>query len=70
MFDYRIETFLMAAKTLNFTTAAKLLHITQPAVSMHIHQLEKEYQTTFFEQKGKQLYLTETEKCCFRSHRG
>ena len=66
MFDYRIDTFLMAAKTLNFTTAAKLLHITQPAVSMHIHQLEKEYQTTFFEQKGKQLYLTENGKMLFQ----
>lgn len=59
MLDYRVETFLTAAKTLNYTTAAKLLHITQPAVSTHIRQLEEEYQTKLFEQKGKQLYLTE-----------
>ena len=59
MLDYRVETFLTAAKTLNYTTAAKLLHITQPAVSTHIRQLEEEYQTKLFEQKGKQLNLTE-----------
>ena len=62
MFDYRIDTFLMAAKTLNFTKAANQLHITQPAVSMHIHQLEDEYQTKFFIQDGKHLQLTENGK--------
>lgn len=58
MLDYRVETFLTAAKTLNFTAAAKQLHITQPAVSTHIRQLEEDYQTKLFEQKGKQLTLT------------
>ncbi|WP_075877624.1 LysR family transcriptional regulator [Merdibacter massiliensis] len=66
MFDYRIETFLAAAKTLNFTAAAKQLHITQPAVSTHIHQLEQEYQTKFFQQAGKQIQLTENGKLFFQ----
>ena len=66
MFDYRIETFLAAAKTLNFTVAAKELHITQPAVSTHIHQLEQEYGTKFFKQKGKQIFLTENGKLFFQ----
>ncbi len=66
MFDFRMETFLVAAKTLNFTAAAKELHITQPAVSMHIHQLEEDYQTKFFEHKGKQIHLTENGKLLFQ----
>lgn len=65
MFDHRIETFLVAATTLNFTTAAKHLFITQPAVSTHIHQLEEEYQTKFFKQVGKQVQLTENGKLFF-----
>ena len=58
MLDYRTETFLTVCKTLNFTTAAKQLHITQPAVSQHIHFLEKQYNTTLFTYKNKELSLT------------
>ena len=58
MLDYRTETFLTVCKTLNFTTAAKQLNITQPAVSQHIHFLEKQYNTTLFAYKNKELSLT------------
>lgn len=58
MLDYRTKTFLTVCKTLNFTTAAKQLNITQPAVSQHIHFLEKQYNTTLFAYKNKELSLT------------
>ncbi len=58
MLDYRTHTFLTVCKTMNFTLAAKELHITQPAVSQHIHYLEKQYDTTLFEYRNKQLFLT------------
>lgn len=58
MLDYRIKTFLTVCKTLNFTTAAKQLNITQLAVSQHIHFLEKQYNTTLFAYKNKELSLT------------
>ena len=37
MLDFRIETFLMVCRYMNFTKAASKLHITQPAVSQQIH---------------------------------
>ena len=57
MLDYRTETFLTVCKALNFTTAAKQLNITQPAVSQHIHFLEKQYNTTLFAYKNKELSI-------------
>ena len=58
MLDFRIETFLTVCQTMNFTVAAKQLNITQPAVSQHIHFLEKQYNTSLFIYKNKQLFLT------------
>ncbi|WP_207941374.1 hypothetical protein DOK78_001143 [Enterococcus sp. DIV2402] len=58
MLDFRIETFLVVCKHLNFTKAAKELCITQPAVSQHIKYLEINYQTKFFHYEGKKLLLT------------
>ena len=58
MLDFRVETFLTAAETLNFTKTAALLNITQPAVSQHIRYLEKEYDAKLFSQEGKKLSLT------------
>lgn len=48
MLDFRVETFLTAAETLNFTKTAALLNITQPAVSQHIKYLEREYDAKLF----------------------
>lgn len=59
MLDFRVETFLTAADTLNFTKTATILNITQPAVSQHIHYMENEYGAKLFIQKGKKLYLSE-----------
>ena len=59
MLDFRTETFLCAARLLNFTRAAAELNITQPAVTQHIHYLEEYYHTKLFSLRGKKLLLTE-----------
>lgn len=58
MLDFRMETFLVVCKAMNFTHAAEALHITQPAVSHHIHTLEEIYGVRLFEYRGKKLSLT------------
>ena len=58
MLDFRTETFLCAARLLNFTKAAAELGITQPAVSQHIRCLEEHYHTSLFCLKGKKVFLT------------
>ena len=60
MLDFRVYTFLTVCKYMNYTRAAEELCITQPAVSQHIKYLEKSYNTTFFNYKGKVLTLTES----------
>ena len=59
MLDSRTETFLCAAKLLNFTRAAAELNITQPAVTQHIRCLENYYGVTLFTQTGRRISLTE-----------
>ena len=59
MLDSRTETFLCAARLLNFTRTAAELNITQPAVTQHIHYLEDYYGVKLFIQKGRRLFLTE-----------
>lgn len=58
MIDYRVKTFLEAAKTLNFTKASAALNMTQPAVSQHIRSLETEYGVKLFIHEGKKTCLT------------
>lgn len=58
MLDVRTETFLVLAKTLNYTNAAKELFITQPAVTQHIQFLEGEYGVKLFDYSNRQLSLT------------
>lgn len=58
MLDFRVDTFLMVCKYMNFTKAAEVLCITQPAVSQHIRYLEKSYKTKLFEYEGKKIKLT------------
>ena len=41
MLDYRLKTFLLLSKTLNYTKTAQQLHMSQPAVSQHIRYLEQ-----------------------------
>jgi LysR family transcriptional regulator, transcriptional activator of the cysJI operon len=59
MQDFRMETFLMVCRFLNYTNAAKALNITQPAVSQHIRFLEEHYKVKLFLYEGKKLRLTE-----------
>jgi DNA-binding transcriptional LysR family regulator len=55
----KIETFLHAAETLNFSETAKQLHMSQPSVSHQIKTLEQEMGVTLFERGGSGLRLTE-----------
>lgn len=62
MIDYRMKTFIVVCKTLNFTQAARELNITQPAVSNHIKAIEEEYGIDLFKFQGKKVILTEEGK--------
>ena len=54
----RLNTFVVAADTLNFTQAARRLHLSQSAVSQQIRELEDELDVTLFERRGRGLALT------------
>lgn len=54
----RLNTFVVAADTLNFTQAARRLHLSQSAVSQQIRELEEELDVTLFERRGRGLALT------------
>lgn len=56
--DYRLNTFIVLSKILNYTQAAKVLHITQPAVSQHIKYLEESYKCKLFNYENKRLSLS------------
>ncbi len=58
MLDYRVETFLVVCKEMNYTKAAELLNITQPNVSQHIKWLEDLYGQKLFTYQGRKLVLT------------
>jgi DNA-binding transcriptional LysR family regulator len=55
----KIETFVRAADTLNFSEAAKQLHMSQPSVSNQIKTLEQEMGVTLFRRSGAGIRLTE-----------
>lgn len=55
----RIDSFIMAAETKNFTKTAKQLCLTQPAVTHQILQLEEEMGAKLFDRSGKHIALTE-----------
>jgi len=55
----KIETFLRATETLNFSETAKQLHLSQPTVSHHIKLLEEEMSVTLFTRTNTGLKLTE-----------
>lgn len=58
MLDFRMNTFIIVCKHLNFTKAAEELNITQPAVSQHIKYLQNSYQVILFTYNGKKISLT------------
>lgn len=65
MIDFRIKTFLILCKELNYTNTAKVLHITQPAVSQHIKYLEEDFQVKLFHYDGRKLQLTREGKILY-----
>lgn len=56
---HRLNVFVTAAETLNFTHAARELNISQPSVSQHIQELEAHFGTTLFVRRGRILSLTD-----------
>lgn len=60
MIDFRMNTFLVLCKTMNYRLAAKELHITQPAVTQHIQYLEKEYDCKLFTYNNRKLLKTDS----------
>lgn len=55
---HKIECFLVAAETMNFTKAAEKLYITQPVLSRQISSMEQELGFSLFT-RNKKLSLTE-----------
>jgi DNA-binding transcriptional LysR family regulator len=55
----KIEAFLHAAETLNFSEAARQMHLSQPTISHHIKMLEHEFGVELFDRTGPGLRLTE-----------
>ncbi len=58
----KINVFLHAAESLNFSHTAHQLHVSQPTVSKYIGDLEHEFNVTLFDRKGSGLQLTNAGK--------
>lgn len=58
MLDYRMETFVILCKTMNYRMAAEALNITQPAVTQHIQYLEDYYGCKLFSYDKRKLSMT------------
>ena len=56
----QIHYFIVAARTLNFTTAAEKVFTSQPALSRQIAALEQELGTQLFSRSNNVLELTDT----------
>lgn len=56
---HRLNVFVTAAETLNFTHAARELSISQPSVSQHIQELEHHFGLPLFVRRGRILSLTD-----------
>lgn len=56
---HRLNVFLVAADTLNFSEAARQLQMTQPSVSQHIQALEQQFDQPLFHRRGRYVELTE-----------
>lgn len=55
----KLDTFLQAAETLNFSEAAKRVHLSQPTISHHIKMLEEDMGVLLFTRTNTGLRLTE-----------
>ncbi|MEH6495399.1 MAG: LysR substrate-binding domain-containing protein [Pseudomonas marincola] len=54
----QLKAFHAVAKTGGFTLAAKSLGLTQPAITLQVRALERQYNTSLFERRGRQISLT------------
>jgi DNA-binding transcriptional LysR family regulator len=55
----RLNAFIDAAQTLNFSETAQHLHVTQPTVSKYMRDLEQNLGVRLFDRSGAGLRLTE-----------
>lgn len=55
----QIRFFLEVAKTEHITRSAEKLHISQPSLTQAIHRLEDDLGVPLFEQKGRNISITE-----------
>ncbi|HLN64950.1 MAG TPA: LysR family transcriptional regulator [Symbiobacteriaceae bacterium] len=53
-----LQTFVVAARTLNFRKAAEQLFLAQPTVTQHVHLLETELRVLLFDRSAKKVRLT------------
>ncbi|UDM32106.1 LysR family transcriptional regulator [Lentilactobacillus laojiaonis] len=56
--DRRAETFLTLVDLKSYTKTAEKLYITQPTVTQQIKSLEKDYQATLVQYRGRHLTIT------------
>ena len=54
-----LNTFIVAAETLNFSRAAERLHLSQPSITHQIRSLEVHFGEPLFARNGNRLSLTE-----------
>lgn len=55
----KLQVFLIAAETENFSSSTRRLGLSQPAISFRIQSLESELKVKLFERVGKRVVLTE-----------
>ena len=58
MIDYRYQTFLILADSLDYATTAQELSLSKPAVTQHIQYLETDLEVKLFQNQGGNLTLT------------
>ena len=56
----QLNYFITVANKRSYSLAAKELFVTQPTLTLAIKKLEKEFNTTLFEQNNRRLELTES----------
>lgn len=59
MYIKQLESFIIAARLLNFGEAARTLHYSQSTISEQIHSLEEYLGAQLFERIGRKVFLTE-----------
>lgn len=58
----QIKFFLEVAKSEHITKSAEKMHISQPSLTQSIHRLENDLEVKLFEQRGRNIHLTECGK--------